>query len=117
MNTLMNVMSGNIKLSRKAKICLAIAAAVLIGIIAYTLPTAFAEARAQDVMALIINVMKKICVIVGAIFALIGIVKIAIAHANEDGPAQQKAAMMLATGVILVILGTTTMLDIVKNWV
>lgn len=50
--------------------------------------------------------------VVGVIFGLIGILKFAVSHANEDGPAQQKAAMMMATAVVLGILGGTKFLGI-----
>lgn len=53
----------------------------------------------------IFRVVKIITTVLGAIFLIVGIVKFVIAHANEDGPSQQKAAMMIATGIALVVIG------------
>lgn len=72
----------------------------------------FAFASAGAVIEGVVKIVSMICNVVGVIFVLIGIVKIAISHANEDGPAQQKAALMIATGIILVVLGATKILGI-----
>ena len=58
----------------------------------------------QDMIRAIVTVVCDIVMILGIIFVIIGLVKLVTAHANEDGPAQQKAATLLATGVVLVIL-------------
>ena len=58
----------------------------------------------QDMIKAIVTVVCDIVMILGIIFVIIGLVKLVTAHANEDGPAQQKAATLLATGVVLVIL-------------
>lgn len=72
----------------------------------------FAFASAGAVIEGVVKIVSMICNVVGIIFVLIGVVKIAIAHANEDGPAQQKAALMIATGIILIVLGATKILGI-----
>lgn len=74
-------------------------------------PYVFADSSTAMVEG-IIEICAKIALVVGVIFAIIGILKFAISHANEDGPAQQKAAMMMATGVVLGILGATKFLGI-----
>ena len=56
----------------------------------------------KDILIIVYNIVR----IVGIIFIIIGLVKFVIAHANEQGPEQQKAAMMMATGVVLVLLPT-----------
>lgn len=58
----------------------------------------------QDMIKSIVVVVCNIVMILGILFIIIGLVKLVTAHANEDGPAQQKAATFLATGVVLVIL-------------
>lgn len=58
----------------------------------------------QEMIKAIVVVVCNIVMILGIIFVIIGLVKLVTAHANEDGPAQQKAATLLATGVVLVIL-------------
>ena len=66
----------------------------------------------------IVDILKYVCSILGALFALIGIVKFAISHANEDGPAQQKAIMMMATGLLLVVLGALVLGNLnVASWI
>lgn len=71
-------------------------------------PAAFADGAtaAQEAINGIVSVLRLITGVIGAIFVLLGLVRLAIAHANEDGPAQQKAAVMLATGVVLLLFGT-----------
>lgn len=71
---------------------------------------------ADEIAKLVKTVVKVICYIVGALFVIVGIVKFAISHANEDGPAQQKAIMMLATGALLVVLGTLLVSLIKGSW-
>ena len=78
-----------------------------IGFIIYAFSGAFAAEDATDGVNMINGVVKvvgAIVMIVGALFCVVGIVKIAIAHAENQGPEQQKAAMMLATGIVLCIL-------------
>ena len=58
----------------------------------------------KDMIKAIIVVVCNIVMILGIIFVILGLVKLVTAHANEDGPAQQKAATLLATGVVLVVL-------------
>ena len=63
------------------------------------------ETARDTAFTAIFNVLKTITTIVGAIFLIVGIVRFIIAHANEDGPNQQKAAMLIATGIALIIIG------------
>ena len=65
-----------------------------------------ANTLAQTMVGNILIIIYNIVTIVGIIFIIIGLVKFVIAHANEQGPEQQKAAMMMATGVVLVLLPT-----------
>ena len=58
----------------------------------------------QDMFKAILSVVYTIVRIVGVIFVLLGIVKLVIAYANEQGPEQQNALMMSATGIVLVLL-------------
>ena len=63
-----------------------------------------AESTGSTMITGIINIVIMMAVIVGVMFLLVGIVKFVIAHANEDGPGQQKAAMMIATGIALLVI-------------
>ena len=67
----------------------------------------------------IINVALLIAIVVGILLIIVGVIKFVVAHANEDGPGQQKAAMLLATGIALLLLGgifkALNLADIVSN--
>lgn len=63
-----------------------------------------AQQTAQEMIKAILTVVYNIVTVVGIIFVIVGIVKFAIAYANESGPDQQKAAMMMATGIVLILL-------------
>ena len=65
---------------------------------------ATAQAEAVDMLKQLVGAVCTIVMIIGALFCLVGIVKYAIAHAENQGPEQQKATMMLATGIVLMIL-------------
>lgn len=62
------------------------------------------EAAAGKAFGLVIKAVRVIGTVAGALFVLVGIIRFVIAHANEDGPNQQKAALMIATGVALIIV-------------
>ena len=76
----------------------------------------YAEVTSSDMASIVKTILKAICMIVGSLFTVIGVIKFAISHANEDGPAQQKAIMMMATGILLVAIGliVTSLID--KSW-
>lgn len=68
-------------------------------------PETFAQgADAKKVIQGLLQIVYLITNVVGVIFVIIGFVKLAIAYANEDGPSQQKAALFIATGLILVLI-------------
>ncbi len=95
------------------------AIAFLTTVTMYAFPAALADGAADSVIDTVIMIMQIITNVVGILFAIIGIVKFAMAHANEDGPAQQKAVMMMATGIVLIILGTVvlnTLKPTIKGW-
>ena len=64
-----------------------------------------ASTAAKTVFNGVFTVVKIVCLAVGALFAVMGIVKYTIAHAQEDSPSQQKAAMQLAAGIALIVVG------------
>ena len=59
---------------------------------------------ATEAFDAIFKVVAIITSIVAILFILVGLVKFITAHANDNGPDQQKAAMMIATGVGLLVL-------------
>ena len=78
-----------------------------------------AETSSTKVINGIINVALLIAIVVGILLIIVGVIKFVVAHANEDGPGQQKAAMLLATGIALLLLGgifkALNLADIVSN--
>ena len=52
----------------------------------------------------VLNILYLVALIVGIIFIAVGIIRFAMSHAQEDGPGQQKAIMMMATGAVLIIV-------------
>ena len=69
-------------------------------------PSAFADANAEIVVTFVIRVLKLISIVTVVIFILVGVFKFSIAHANDQGPDQNKAIAMMATGLVLVLLFT-----------
>lgn len=120
MNNTLAKRSENPLISGFKKVAPFLLLALFAGLLLNFAPAVFAggqQNNASNVIKAVITVMKYICNIVGIIFALIGIVKFAISHANEDGPAQQKAAMMIATGIVLVVLGAVVLDQLkVETW-
>ena len=71
-------------------------------------PMVFASAgtagdKGEEVISGILAIVYLIMNVLGIIFVIIGFVKLIIAHAQEDAPGQQKAAMFIATGLVLII--------------
>ncbi len=69
-----------------------------------------------------VNAIKQIvtilCSVVGAIFLILGLVKLGIAQSEQDGPAQQKAIMMIATAVLLEVLAFLIIPNLnVESWI
>ena len=63
-----------------------------------------AKNATHHAFSIIMQAIQIIASVVGAIFILVGVVRFVSSHANEDGPGQQKAIMMLATGLGLIII-------------
>ena len=119
MKTLKKLPIFNVQMTTKEKTeyLLIVLAGIFVSVIGiYTFTPAFATMESSDLADLIRTIVKIICFIVGALFAVVGVIKFAISHANEDGPAQQKAIMMMATGALLVILGATFPDMIEDDW-
>ena len=88
---------------------MAVIAAVYLAWASGTITFAFASGTnageaAKTMFMTIVKIVCTIVMIIGVIFGVVGIAKFAIAHANEQSADQQKAILMLATGIILIIL-------------
>ena len=113
----MTILGTKLTTKEKVEYLLIVACGIIfatVGIMTFT--PVFAEISSSDLASLIRTIVKVICLIVGALFSIVGIVKFAISHANEDGPAQQKAIMMIATGILLVVLGLALPTIIDDSW-
>ncbi|MDO4647079.1 MAG: hypothetical protein Q4B26_00415 [Eubacteriales bacterium] len=53
----------------------------------------------------VFRVERIITGIVGLLLFMVGLIRFVLAHANEDGPNQQKAAMMIAAGIGVIVVG------------
>lgn len=98
--------------------CMAMIAATVM----YAYPEVFAEpgnaqTNGQNVIKGILSVVFLITNVVGIILTIVGFVKLVIAHANEDGPAQQKAALFIATGLVLVLVRIVMSALSIETWI
>lgn len=68
---------------------------------------AFADTQAavESSVNIIVKILNTICIVLGGFFMVSGIVKYAIAHANDQGNEQNSALKLAATGLALVVLG------------
>ena len=82
-------------------------------------PNYSASTSSKKVINGIVNVALLVAIVVGILLIIVGVIKFVVAHANEDGPGQQKAAMLLATGIALLLLGgifkALNLADIISN--
>ena len=104
----LSIFSKKNELTREEKIEIAaivIAGLILTALAFYFFTPVFAYIGEDQIAEIVKTVLIAICSIVGGMFVIIGLIKFIISHANEDGPAQQKAIMMLATGIILIAVG------------
>ena len=62
------------------------------------------EPSARKMIGSVVRIVTTLCTVVGIILGIVGLVKFIIAHANEQGPEQQKAVMWIAVAIILVIV-------------
>ena len=60
---------------------------------------------AKEAIATVIKIIMVLMSALGALFIVLGVIKFTIAHAQEDSPSQQKAAMLIASGIALFIVG------------
>lgn len=68
-------------------------------------PSVFATSEAVTTMlGSVVQIVATLCTVVGVILGIVGLVKFIIAHANEQGPEQQKAIMWIAVAIILIIV-------------
>lgn len=96
---------------------LAANAMMLAGAIAMAAPMVFASNHGAEVINGILTVVYLITNVLGILFVIIGFVKLVISHAQEDAPGQQKAAMFIATGLVLILLRIVLALIPFSEWI
>lgn len=83
------------------------ASALITAIMCFAYPMVLADGNKGGVDAMISTVKTIVTIlasVMGAIFLIIGLVKLGIAQSEGDGPEQNKAIKMLATAVILEVI-------------
>ncbi len=65
---------------------------------------AFAATTEESVVLGILKVMKIIGLLAGGILALVGLIKFVLSQSTENGQEQQKAVMMMVSGVALIVI-------------
>ena len=63
------------------------------------------NAGANAAITAVVRIIRVLLSALGALFIVLGVIKFTIAHAQEDSPSQQKAAMLIASGIALLIVG------------
>ena len=63
------------------------------------------QAGAKEAIQTVVKIIMVLMSALGALFIVLGVIKFTIAHAQEDSPSQQKAAMLIASGIALFIVG------------
>lgn len=101
----------------KNSAALAANAMMLAGAVAMTAPMVFASGPSKEVIEGILAVVYLITNVLGILFVIVGFVKLVISHAQEDAPGQQKAAMFIATGLVLILLRIVLALIPFADWV
>ena len=61
-------------------------------------------AGAQDLMTEILKMVANLIIVLGLIFAVMGVISYASAHSEGDGPGQNKAIGKIAAGIMLIAL-------------
>lgn len=94
-------------------------ASLLITTAATSFPMVFADGgidAGKEAITGVLSLLYMLMLAIGILFIAIGIVKLAIAHNQEDSPTKDKAVQQIATGIILMI--APVVLDNIgfENW-
>ena len=65
---------------------------------------AMAAGGAQDLMTWVIKALGVLVLVPGLLFGVTGLISYASAHADGDGPAQNKATGKISAGLMLIVL-------------
>lgn len=80
-------------------------------------PSVFAadDTPTKTVINIIVKIFRVTAVISGVVLILVGAFKYGMAHANENGPDEQKARGMIIGGIVLTLLFSIIITDNVIN--
>lgn len=72
---------------------------------AMSFPMVFADGveAGQQAITGVLSILYMLMLAIGILFIALGIVKLTIAHSQEDSPTKDKAVQQIATGIILII--------------
>lgn len=70
------------------------------------------EAAIESAVNVVVTVLNLICIVIGGIYLVSGLVKYAIAHGNDQGNEQNSALKQAASGLVLVLLGSALLATI-----
>lgn len=99
---------------RNTIMVIGIAVLTVIGLYLFC-PSVFANTNADTMITSVVQIIATLCTVVGVILGIVGLVKFIIAHANEQGPEQQKAIMWIAVAIILIIV-PNIISTVATNW-
>ena len=78
------------------------------------------QGTTTEVVETVMGVIELVAAGVGAFMLVLGIIKFATAHANENGPEQQKAIMQMVSGTAVLILALAVLPSLestVAGWI
>lgn len=71
---------------------------------AMSFPMVFADIESgKKAITGVLSILYMLMLAIGILFIALGIVKLTIAHSQEDSPTKDKAVQQIATGIILIV--------------
>lgn len=83
-------------------------------------PGVWAAVSTADIVDVVFKIIKIVVIALGAFLTILGVVKFAMAYADQNSPDQQKSIMQMASGIALLLLGFVlldTLSGSVSEWI